>query len=189
MRAPPERRSAPAVAGRGAEKITNLAGLPGHFNQNVRAPSSAPVERLLPRLDGVRRSGAGWRADCPLGHRSKGTLSISEFTDGTVLLKDHAGCGAAEILAALGLTLADLFVERPQDTQHVKTPQERREARERALLWRLKSMLPDIYRESLIVLMAAGKLNHGEHLSPEDDERLMLAVQRIEHAREGLHGH
>ena len=37
------------------------------------------------------------------------SLSISEGTDGTVLLKCHAGCETDEVCRALGIKLRDLF--------------------------------------------------------------------------------
>jgi hypothetical protein len=66
---------------------------------------------LLDKLDGVRQVGHGrWRARCP-SHDAKNpnVLSIGETTDGTTLLKCFHGCTAAEVVAAVGLELADLF--------------------------------------------------------------------------------
>jgi len=42
---------------------------------------------LLDRLQGVRRYGGGWRANCPNGHeKTRGSLSITEGEDGRVLV-------------------------------------------------------------------------------------------------------
>jgi hypothetical protein len=79
---------------------------------DAKAVSSAyPVDRLLDKLEGVRQVAHGrWRARCP-AHDGKDprALSIGEASDGTVLVKCFAGCGAAAITAALGLELSDLF--------------------------------------------------------------------------------
>ena len=66
------------------------------------------VEDLLSRLEGVRRSGGGWRARCP-AHGSRGpTLSIAEGDRG-VLLHCFAGCEVADVLAEIGLAWPDVF--------------------------------------------------------------------------------
>jgi hypothetical protein len=66
---------------------------------------------LLDKLDGVKQVARGrWRARCP-AHDAKNpnVLSIGETSDGTTLVKCFAGCTAAEVVAAVGLELGDLF--------------------------------------------------------------------------------
>lgn len=71
---------------------------------------------LLARLEGVKHcEGSGWRADCPLGHRSRGTLAIAEGDDGRILLHCFALCYVADVLAKIGLEAADLFPEQRRD--------------------------------------------------------------------------
>jgi AAA domain len=69
---------------------------------------TVPVENLVSRLH-AKRSGKGWLARCPAHDDRKPSLSIDEGADGRVLLKCHAGCGANDVLAALGMTARDLF--------------------------------------------------------------------------------
>jgi hypothetical protein len=64
---------------------------------------------LLDRLTSVRRSGGGWVARCPAHDDRNPSLSITAGEDGRALLHCHAGCTTESIVAALGLTLADLF--------------------------------------------------------------------------------
>ncbi len=71
-----------------------------------------PVAALLERLDGVRRSGAGWEARCPAHEDRRASLGVAEGQDGRALLTCHAGCDTAAIVSALGLTMADLFPPR-----------------------------------------------------------------------------
>src|SRR6185437_15879664 len=73
-------------------------------------PAESPVARLLAALKHVKPAGEGqWMALCP-GHNDKEqSLSIRTGTDGRVLVKCHAGCGTIALLAAIGMTLADLF--------------------------------------------------------------------------------
>ena len=70
---------------------------------------TTPAEKLLSRLHGVKKAGHGWSARCPAHGDQKASLSVSEGSDGTALLKCHAGCSTDAVLAALGLKLRDLF--------------------------------------------------------------------------------
>ena len=74
----------------------------------------SPVERVLDRLERVRRSGRGWTARCPAHDDRWPSLSIAEGHDGRVLLHDHAGCTVEKITRALGLELRDLFPPRDE---------------------------------------------------------------------------
>jgi len=72
--------------------------------------ATRPVLALLARLKNVRQVAPGrWRAMCPAHEGHRPALAITETADGTVLMHCFAGCGVAEIAAALELNLADLF--------------------------------------------------------------------------------
>lgn len=134
---------------------------------------------LLARLERVQRSGTGWRADCPTGHKSRGALSVSEADDGRVLLHCFAGCGAAEVLSAAGLTLADVMPERLRDP----SPEGRKAAREAFKRSAWSAALGVVEREARVVLIAAHDLLRGCPLTADDTARLGVAVERIEDAR------
>ncbi|CAN5183045.1 hypothetical protein BH11PLA2_BH11PLA2_07710 [soil metagenome] len=68
-----------------------------------------PIELLLSKLQGVKKTGNGWSARCPAHDDHKASLSVSEGDDGATLVKCHAGCTAGAVLKAVGLTLKDLF--------------------------------------------------------------------------------
>jgi hypothetical protein len=68
------------------------------------------ISDLVRRLD-AKRNGSGWIARCPAHEDRNPSLSINEGSDGRILLKCHAGCGNDAILAKLGLTKRDLFVQ------------------------------------------------------------------------------
>ncbi len=71
------------------------------------------ADRLLSLLDGVKRTAPGrWLACCPSHDDRHPSLSIRELDDGTLLLKDWAGCSVDQIVGALGLDLSDLFPPR-----------------------------------------------------------------------------
>jgi hypothetical protein len=57
----------------------------------------------------ARRSARGWLARCPAHDDRSPSLSIAEGDDGRILLHCFAGCSLESIVAALGLTMRDLF--------------------------------------------------------------------------------
>jgi hypothetical protein len=71
-----------------------------------------PVDIVLDRLEGVEQRGEGYQALCPAHDDHEPSLSIAKGEDGRALLKCFAGCEAAEIVAALGLEMKDLFERR-----------------------------------------------------------------------------
>jgi hypothetical protein len=75
-----------------------------------------PVETLLAKLRGAKKSGNGWSARCPAHDDRRASLSVAEGTAGTALVKCHAGCDTSAILAAIGMTPADLFPARTGST-------------------------------------------------------------------------
>lgn len=77
------------------------------------ATASAPVDRLLERLEQVKKVNGGWMARCPAHDDRKASLSIGEGQDGRALVCCQAGCATADVLATRGLTMADLMPEQP----------------------------------------------------------------------------
>ena len=56
------------------------------------------------------RTATGYAARCPAHEDRKPSLSISEGSGGRILVKCQAGCATEAVTGALGLRLADLFV-------------------------------------------------------------------------------
>jgi hypothetical protein len=130
------------------------------------------ADNFLSRLERVRKTGPGrWLARCP-AHDDKGpSLSIRETEDGRTLLNCFAGCSAHEVITAAGLTLSDLFPERPQ--HHAKG--ERRP-------FPAVDVLRAIAFEALVVSAAAVSLLAGQPFTETDRARLILATERIQNA-------
>ena len=72
------------------------------------------LELVLGKLDGVRQQGGYWMAQCPAHEDSKASLSVGRGTSQPVVVNCHAGCEAAVVLEAIGLTLADVSAPRGQ---------------------------------------------------------------------------
>lgn len=139
----------------------------------------ANPEVLLSRLDGVQKSGNGWRARCPACGGQSRKLSVAEV-DGRVLVHCFACNDAEAVLAAIGLRWADLYPPRhwPQ------SPQERESARRAIREAGIASAVEVLALESCIVAAAAVEVEAAAWLlSPEDADRLHVAVARINDAK------
>lgn len=68
------------------------------------------VNKILERLETHRKTSANqWVAVCPSHDDRSPSLHIKEKEDGRILIHCKAGCGANEILDAMGLRYGDLF--------------------------------------------------------------------------------
>ncbi len=137
---------------------------------------------LLSRLDRVKPTGSGrWIARCP-AHDDRGpSLSVRELDDGRVLLHDFAGCSVAEILAAVGLDMSDLFPPRLEAPKPGKPHRQRQP-------FSADDALRCLEFEGRLIHLAAHEVAVGKPLSPTDRARLLLAVERIGAALEACHG-
>jgi hypothetical protein len=123
------------------------------------------AERLLTRLAGVRSVAPDrWIARCPAHDDKSPSLSIRELGDGTVLVKCFAGCGAADVVEAVGLRFPDLFPPR----SHHAPPQRRP--------FDALQVLHAIAHEAFVVALIA---EAAASLSETGSERLQLACRRI----------
>lgn len=66
------------------------------------------LNQVIDRLEVTGPAGAGWSAKCPAHDDRTASLSVSEGDTGGVVLYCHAGCDTDKVVAAIGLTLADL---------------------------------------------------------------------------------
>lgn len=84
------------------------------------------VERFLERLKDVRKRGNGWTACCPAHDDQHPSLDVDIGEDGRLLLMCRSGgCDAADICAAAGVDLRELFpdggcVPNPSANGHAK---------------------------------------------------------------------
>src|SRR5690348_15979977 len=69
----------------------------------------APLENVLSRRKGVRRSQHGWLACCPAHNDSEPSISIGLGDEGHILLKCFTGCSLERIVEAMGMRTASLF--------------------------------------------------------------------------------
>ena len=76
---------------------------------------------VLTHFRQVRTSGDGWTARCPAHTDTRSSLSIGHGDTQPWVLRCHAGCSTEAILAAAGLTLADILA--PRSNGHASRPQ------------------------------------------------------------------
>ena len=78
--------------------------------------AETPLRIVLSRLRAkslkvAKSGGKAYVAQCPAHDDQIPSLSVSEGMDGRVLLNCHTGCTTENVVDALGLSLADLFVQ------------------------------------------------------------------------------
>lgn len=129
---------------------------------------------LLSRIRQVKQTSKDrWIACCPAHDDKRPSLNIRETPEGTVLVKCFAGCGAAEIVAAVGLELSDLFPPRED------APGEPQRKRERDGFHAM-DVLAALAHEAIIVDCAIGTLQRRGWLTDDECDRLALASDRIQ---------
>ena len=129
------------------------------------------IDCLLQRLENVRKSGDGFSCRCPAHADRSNSLSIHERDDGTILIHCFAGCSVHEIVAAVGMELADLFPPRPADPSRYGKPSRNP--------FPAISGLKALAFDALFVCQCAVTLRHGAVLAEADTERLLQATERI----------
>ena len=132
------------------------------------------VHDLLSRLDKVRKTGKGlsWVACCPAHKDKNPSMSIAEADDGRILIHCFALCSVEEIIGAVGLEFDALFPEKLEPHKPIRRP------------FPAADILENIAFEATVVAVAAANVRQGIQLSPEDHDRLLVAVERIHAARE-----
>ncbi len=101
------------------------------------------VELVLSKLPDVKRNGNGWTARCPAHDDGRASLSVAVGDDGRALVHCHAGCTTEAVVAALGLTLADLMLD--SNRKPCSAPQVATKARKAS---RRKKSDPPVYAAS-----------------------------------------
>lgn len=142
---------------------------------------SSPVDMMVARLERVKVNGKkGWTARCPAHEDKSSSLSVTEGGDGRVLLNCFAGCGALDIVQALGMEMKDLFVNRPRENM---SQAERSELHERHMRSKWIAALDILSQEATVVMVAARQMEKGRKPSPASMERLNEAHRRISDAK------
>lgn len=132
-----------------------------------------PLEKLLQRLDKVTRIGPDrYKACCPAHFDKTPSLAIKDV-DGRILIHCFSQCETADVLAAIGLTFAELMPEQTgQNFKRDKKP------------FYASDVLQIIRDEARIVAVFACDMARGVVLNQSNKDRLLLAASRINHGYE-----
>ena len=108
-----------------------------------------------------------WMACCPAHKDNSPSLSISQASDGKILLYCFAGCSIEEITDALGIDLSELF-----PNSHFNRSDYYHELKQS----QYKEILAS---EKLIVAIADAEILRNKQLNSKDTARHALALSRI----------
>ena len=135
------------------------------------------IDIVLSRLAGVRKTGSGtWIAKCPSHQDRTPSLSLRQADD-RVLLHCFAGCGTDDILAALGLTFADVMPERVSHHRPRMRP-----------AFPYADVLEILGYDVMQTAIAASEMAAGRELSPADRVTLVISADRCAKALEYIRG-
>jgi hypothetical protein len=132
------------------------------------------VDHVLSRLERVHKGSKPgvWRAACPACDDPHQALAIRVLDDGRILLKCFRQCEALDVLAAVGLTFADVMPERIDDG---------RISRERSPFPAV-DVLRAVAFEALVVMVNGADMLATGRQNATDQARLAEAVGRIQAA-------
>jgi hypothetical protein len=136
--------------------------------------------RIIDRLDRPKQTRPGcWVAGCPCCQSRRGRpVSVRVLEDERILLHAFCGCGTDAVLAALGLTLGDLFPERlpghnyPQP--HSRIP--------------VRDLLEAIDHEITVAAIILADARLARAVTDEQWQRVAQAAARIGAARDHARG-
>jgi len=131
------------------------------------------IQTLLSRMDKVYDRGDGkWMACCPAHDDKSPSLSIRHLHHGRILIYCFAGCGVGDVLAAIGLSLKDLFQDSLISIGDVH--------RSKGLpAWKIKKYQEALQHEQLVWDISRVDISQGKPLSPEGMKRAKRAASRI----------
>ena len=130
-----------------------------------------PIDAILARLEKVTQKGKDkWSASCPAHDDKNPSLSVGRGNNGCVLLKCWAGCSAADVVDAMGLTMADLF---PQSEQHHTRPGRQRIYPDYRMILRM------ISHELTVIVIAADRICGGRKIDDHDLDLVSRSASNI----------
>jgi hypothetical protein len=134
----------------------------------------SPADKLLSRLQHVRRTGQGrWVASSPTREDRHPSLAIRELDDGRVLVHDFGGDDVASIMSAIGLDVADLFPATSGTVgKTVKRP------------FSASDVLALVAFEASVAMIVCSDVLHRQAVSEADFRRLSTAARRLGDAAE-----
>jgi len=133
------------------------------------------VAALLDRLDGLRQTGPDrWIARCPAHDDRSPSLSVRILDDGRILLHDFGGCEVESVVGALGMSVSDLFPDKPLTETHLPRARSRIPA---------SDILVALDHEAAVVAIIASDILDHREIDEATWTRLAAAVAKVGEAR------
>jgi hypothetical protein len=126
------------------------------------------IQNIIGRLDKLKKTSKGYQARCPAHDDNGPSLSLREADNGRVLLHCHAGCSAESVVAALGMSMSDLF---PPSNMPRRPPP--------APGVSLRELHAAMDHECSILFILNCDVKRGKPISQVDFKRGQVALQRI----------
>jgi len=147
------------------------------------------ADTLISRLRSVKQTGAGrWMASCPAHEDRRPSLNVAEKSDGRVLLHCFGGCGAADVLVAVGLDWNAVMPERINTLSRESEHRGRKRYRSEPRPFNAHDVLACLGTETRIAYIVLHDVIKGIAPSDKDLLRFDLAVQRILAAESLING-
>lgn len=129
------------------------------------------IDEFAGQFASARPQGGGYRVRCPAHEDRQASLMIHTGRSGNLLLKCHAGCETADVLAALGKTFADLRAEEAK----VVTPMRRVKVAE--------YVYTDAHGEYLYTVVRTAPKGFYNKDLPDRDQRVLYRLPEIAAAK------
>lgn len=127
------------------------------------------LQTLLSRLDKVKSTGKGrWTCSCPSHDDRSPSMHIKIEDDGKILINCKAGCGAQDIVSAIGMTLGELMPHLP--SHHKYQPRKQ-------IIYATEAL--ELIRFEAQIIMACGYSMRKGTLTQNDLDRAEQAMQTI----------
>lgn len=139
------------------------------------------IDNILPLLNGVKPKGNGqWMACCPVHNDDTASLAIKLTDNGKVLIRCFGcACGIDEFCQSLGISINELFPEKP-----TVFGTDKRRKRE---YFSADMLLDMALRETSVITMCAIDIISGKPLSTDDMARLIKAKTRLDLVQSYVH--
>lgn len=125
------------------------------------------MSEILQHLDGLKKTGSGYLAQCPAHKDNDPSLTVSIQGDGKVLLHCFAGCSVHDILGSLGLPYSVLFGDDNFDYQL-------NQKNKKTLFDRKQFM-----RDYIIAKVAEADALNGKKLNSTDTATAKASIDRL----------
>ena len=127
------------------------------------------INQFLNRFQGVKTSGKNrWTCKCSAHDDRSPSMHIKLEDDGKILINCKAGCGAEDILGAIGMEFSDLM---PEQATH------QRQKPRKQILYATEAL--DLIRYEAQIILASGYALRNGTLTNDDLVRVEKSMQTI----------